>query len=72
MREASEGDQEPERKVSVICDWSRDWRKEARISDVSSRSPASEAEEGIRGGEVVVAQVRRRLGSVARRRTEEL
>ena len=41
---------------------------------MSSRSPSEigEVEAGIKGGEVVVAQVKRRLGRVARRRTEAL
>ena len=48
-------------------------RKAVRISGVSSMSPDWEASEGeMRGGEVVVAQVKRRLGRVARRRTEAL
>ena len=48
-------------------------RKADRISGVSSRSPSEIGEIAeIKGGEVVVAQVRRRLGRVARRRTEAL
>jgi len=73
IRAASEEDQEPERKVRDIWFWARAVRKEARISGVSSMSPDCEGSEGeIRGGDVVVAQVRRRLGRVARRITEAL
>jgi len=73
MRAASSGDQEPEMNLRVIWFWVRAVRKEDRISGVSSMSPVWEDSVGeIRGGEVVVAQVRRRLGRVARRRTEEL
>jgi len=76
MRAANSADQDPERKLRVIWFSVRAVRKEDRISGVSSMSPlvwVSEAEGGgIRGGEVVVAQVRRRFGRVARRRTEEL
>jgi hypothetical protein len=76
IREAREGDQEPERKVRWIWASVRAVRKEVRISEVSSRSPevVVEGEVGgeIRGGEVVVAQVRRRFGRVASRSTEAL
>jgi hypothetical protein len=76
MREAREGDQEPERNVREIWEAVRAARKEVKISGVSSRSPEAfvEGEVGgaIRGGEVVVAQVRRRLGRVVSRRTEAL
>jgi hypothetical protein len=61
--------------LRVIWFWVRALRKEDRISGVSSMSPLvwEDSVGGeIRGGEVVVAQVRRRLGRVARRRTEEL
>jgi hypothetical protein len=72
MREAREGDQEPERNVRVIWDCLRVVRKVCRREGVSSRSPEAVVEGEIRGGEVVVAQVRRRLGSVVSRRTEAL
>jgi hypothetical protein len=73
MRAASSVDQEPERNLRVIWFWARALRKEDRISGVSSMSPVWEASVGeISGGEVVVTQIRRRLGRVARRRTEEL
>jgi hypothetical protein len=69
IRSASAGDQEPERKVREICWVARVWVKAARISGVSSRSPSPG---WTRGGLVVVAQVRRRLGRVASRITEAL
>lgn len=78
IRAASSDDQDPERKFRVIRFSVRAARKAERISGVSSMSPEtlvwpSQVEGGgIRGGEVVVAQVRRTLGRVARRSTEEL
>jgi hypothetical protein len=76
IRVAREGDQEPERKVREIWDCLRAVRKDWRREGVSSRSPEAvvEGEVGgeMRGGEVVVAQVRRRLGRVVSRRTEAL
>lgn len=69
MRSASEGDQEPERKVREVWWEARVWVKAVRISGVSSRSPSPGR---TRGGDVVVAQVRRRLGRVASRITEAL
>lgn len=71
MRAARSGDQEPERKVREMFASVREARKAARISGVSSRSFWGSVGE-MRGGVVVVAQVRRRLGRVARRRTESL
>lgn len=72
MRDASAGDQEPERKVRLmLVDFSVE-RKEARREGVSSRSFCSGEVGEIKGGEVVVAQVRRRLGRVVRRSTEAL
>lgn len=55
-----------------ICVVVRLWRKAERISGVSSRSFWEESVGEMRGGVVVVAQVRRRLGRVASRRTELL
>jgi stage III sporulation protein SpoIIIAA len=76
IRVARSGDQEPERNVREIWAVMRAVRKEVMMEGVSSRSPevVVEGEVGgeIRGGEVVVAQVRRRLGSVASRSTEAL
>ena len=73
MRDASSGDQEPERNLRVIWFWVSAARNADRISGVSSMSPVWEDSVGeIRGGEVVVAQVKRTLGRVASRRTEEL
>jgi hypothetical protein len=69
IKSASAGDQEPERKVREIWWEARVWVKAARISGVSSRSPSPGV---MRGGLVVVAQVRRRLGRVASRMTEAL
>lgn len=71
IRSARAGDQEPERKVRVMLFCCRAVRKEVRISGVSSRSFCCSVGE-IRGGEVVVAHVRRRLGRVVRRSTESL
>jgi len=69
IRSASEVDQEPERKVREMRSVARVWVNAARISGVSSRSPSPGE---IRGGLVVVAHVKRRLGRVARRMTEAL
>jgi hypothetical protein len=69
MRSASEGDQEPDRKVREMLLEARVVVKAVRISGVSSRSPSPGE---MRGGLVVVAQVRRRLGRVASRITEAL
>jgi hypothetical protein len=72
---ASACDQEPERKVRFIWAVVRAVRKAVRISGVRLMSPVwQDGDEvcEIRGGVVVVAQVRRRLGRVARRRTEAL
>lgn len=61
--------------LRLIWFWARAARKAEMISGVSSMSPLvwEDSVGGeIKGGEVVVAQVRRRLGRVARRRTEAL
>lgn len=71
IRSASSDDQEPERKVRVMAFFCREERKAARISGVISRSFCWAVGE-IKGGLVVVAQVKRRLGRVASRSTESL
>lgn len=69
IKSASEGDQDPDRKVKEIWWEARVVVKAVRISGVSSKSPSPGV---MRGGLVVVAQVRRRLGRVASRITEAL
>ena len=74
------GVQDPEMSVSVIGRETRTWRKEATSSGVISRSPFCSVRRGfgrlVENGDVVAgrveAKVRRRLGSVTRRRTEAL